>query len=245
LTERDFNLIVLCTGMPRSASTWAFNVCMRLISHSHPDARVYTGFNDNLTAVMQCLDSECDHMVLKCHRLDRLGRHLVMLGRARTVYTHRDPEDAIASYMVFCESSFDDALAAILDSVALYSFHRQCGNCALISYETIVREPFDAVVRIQTYLGLETPPDVVRTIATETSIEAMRHAADRVGDDSDSVVCLGNLKYDRHTLLHRNHIRHGGIGYGRTLLTDEQRGKVESVFGAALDSQGAIQAADH
>jgi len=234
-------LIVLCTGMPRSASTWSFNVCVRLISRVHPDARMYTGFDDALTALMQGLDSEYDHLVLKCHRLDPLGRNLMKLGAARAVYTHRDPEDAIASYMVMFDRSFDEALAAILDSVALYSFHRQCGNCSLISYETIVREPFDAVARVQSYLGLETPPDVIRTIATETSMEAMRHLADRVGEDPNSVVYLGNLKYDRHTLLHRNHVRHGGIGYGRTLLSGEQRAKVESVFGAALDLEARQQ----
>jgi hypothetical protein len=137
------------------------------------------------------------------------------------------------------ERSFDEALTAILDSVHLYNFHRRCGNCALISYESIVRESFDAVARVQTYLGLENPPNVVRTIAKETGMEAMRHLADRVDENSDSLVVLANLKYDRHTLLHRNHIRHGGIGYGRTFLSDVQRAKVESVIGPALESHSA------
>jgi hypothetical protein len=215
------------------------HVCVRLISHAHPDARIYTGFDDSLLELMQGLESEYDHLILKCHRLDGLGRKLMMLGAARAVYTHRDPEDAIASYMVMFERSFDEALAAILESVALYRFHRQCGDCALISYETILRYPSDAIARVQGYLGLEIPPDVVRTIAAQTSMEAMRLLADRVGEDSNSVVCRENLKYDRHTLLHRNHIRHGGIGNGRTLLSSEQRAKVESVFGAAFDCKVA------
>jgi Sulfotransferase domain len=225
--------------MPRSASTWSFNVCVRLISHAYPDARLYTGFDNDLTKSMEGLDGEYDHLVLKSHRLDRLGRNLVILGAAKAVYTFRDPQDAIASYMVMFEQSFDEALAAILNSVHLYNFHRRCGNCALISYESIVRESFDAVARVQTYLGLENPPNVVRTIAKETGMEAMRHLADRVGENSDSLVVLANLKYDRHSLLHRNHIRHGGIGYGRTFLSDVQRAKVESVIGAALESRSA------
>lgn len=237
-------MIVLCTGMPRSASTWSFNVCVRLISHSHADARLYTGFDDDLMASMQDLDKEYDHMVLKSHRLDRLGRNLVMLGAAKAVYTHRDPEDAIASYMVMFERSFDEALTAILDSVALFNFHSRCGNCALISYESIVRESFGAVARVQTYLGLENSPDVVRTIAAETSMAAMKDLAARVGEDSNSLVCLGNLTYDRHTLLHRNHIRNGGIGYGRTLLSGEQRAKVESVIGTALESHSTCNFPD-
>jgi Sulfotransferase domain len=225
--------------MPRSASTWSFNVCVRLISNAHPHARLHTGFDDDFTASMQGLHGEYDHLVLKSHRLDRLARNLVMLGAAKTVYTHRDPEDAIASFMVMFERSFDEALTAILNSVDLYNFHRWCGNCALISYESIVRESFDSVARVQTYLGLENPPDVLRTIATETSMEAMRQLADRVGENPDSLASSGNLSYDRRTLLHRNHIRQGGIGYGRTLLSGEQRAQIEAVIGAAIESHYA------
>jgi hypothetical protein len=141
--------------------------------------------------------------------------------------------------MVMFGGSFDDALAAIVESIELYGFHRRCGNAALIPYETIIGDPLDAVVRVQNYLGLEMPADALQAITTETSLEAMRQAADRVGEESDKVVSLGSLRYDRHTLLHRNHIRHGGIGYGRTFLSAEQQTKLGAAVKAALSSNRA------
>jgi hypothetical protein len=52
--------------------------------------------------------------VIKCHRLDRFGRTLAYTGRARMIYTRRDPVDAIASMTQMLETEFDVAVAALL-----------------------------------------------------------------------------------------------------------------------------------
>src|SRR5437016_1368644 len=65
-------MIVLCTGMIRSGSTWSFNVVKRLLGRI--STSVYGEYSD---AVGQSLLSHGDgyeHRVIKCHAPDVFGR---------------------------------------------------------------------------------------------------------------------------------------------------------------------------
>ncbi len=227
-------MIVFCTGMPRSASTWSFNVCVQLISEAFPGRQTSADYHEEFATFVGRLSLGYDHLVLKSHALDDLGRKLVALGAAKAVYTYRDPLDAIASYMAMFGRPFEEALAAIQKSLALFQFLRDCGNCRMVSYGSIVERPFDAVQRVKSYLGLDLPVDVVQRVSSGTSMSAMKRIADEVGRDSSSVVQVDQLVYDRRTLLHKQHIRHGGTGYGRSVLSAEQLRLAGKVLGDDL-----------
>jgi hypothetical protein len=161
-------------------------------------------------------------MVLKCHGLDSAGKALCTLGSARIVYTHRGLHDAIASWMQMFNTSFDDACGAMHKSLHLYRFLRECGNCLFVPYDLVTADNAGAIRRIAEYLGLDLPEARILAIAALTSLDRMKSVARSIRDDSPGVVHEGTLVYDSQTLLHRNHVRNGGTGYGRAMLSQRE-----------------------
>jgi len=230
-------MIVLCNGMPRSASTWSFNVCRLLLKDLRPDATLYGRYHENLAEVIDPLCGSYDHVVLKCHTLDQRGREPCRSGVARAIYTHRDPFDAIHSAMVMFRHSFEDALESIRRSMELFEFHRSTGEAHIVSYEAIVCTPENAIADVAAYLDLKddlsdpnaTAQTVLRVTA-ETSIGAMKEIAGQVGRERQGIRTPRSI-YDPETQVHRNHIRDGRTGHARDYLSAQQMQRANEVLG--------------
>jgi Sulfotransferase domain len=227
-------MIVLCNGMPRSASTWSFNVCRLLLHELRPDATLCGRYHENIAEVIDPLRGSYDHVVLKCHFLDERGRELCRSGVARTVYTHRDPFDAIYSAMVMFQHSFEDALDSVRRSLELFEFHCANGNAHIVDYHAIVRTPKKAIAMLAAYLDLNASPEGVKRIAAETSIDAMKAIAGQVGRERQGV-CTPRSVYDPETQVHRDHIRDGRTGHGRKLLSPDQLRRADEVLAPFLE----------
>lgn len=226
-------MIVFCDGMPRSASTWIFNVCLKLMAGDSRAESVYFGFDDNVGSLLSNLPLEYDHAVIKCHRLDHTAKALIRTGAARAIYTYRDPFDAIASYMRMFNCGFDDTLAAIVDSLEMCRFQQKYPNCRNIGYEAIMSAPREEIADTARFLGLDRSPTTISRVHAETCFGAMKQISDELSkQDPSSLVHAGDLAYDPRTLLHPQHVRDGGIGYGQQMLTlEQQRKTAEALHG--------------
>lgn len=232
-------MIVLCDGMPRSASTWIFNVCLKLFTADSPAGSVYSGFDEDLGTLLSKLPLDYDHAVIKCHRLDHTAKALIRTGAARAIYTHRDPFDAIVSYMRMFGCGFDDTLVAIVDSLRICRFQQAYPNCRIIGYEAITATPQQEIAEAARFLGLNTSSNTVSRVHSETSLGTMKQLADELSkQDPGSLVHAGDLAYDPRTLLHRRHVRDGGIGYGQQVLTEEQQRKTAEALRGLYPPQG-------
>ena len=100
-------MLLLCNGMPRSASTWSYNVAMALLRKDG----VYGGYDENLYRFLCGLPASCVHAVLKCHSLDAAGLALAQLQAAKVIYTWRDLADATASYITMFDVDFEHTIA--------------------------------------------------------------------------------------------------------------------------------------
>jgi hypothetical protein len=222
-------MIVLCNGMPRSASTWSFNVCRRLFQLLRPQDSLCARYDENIAEVVDPLMGAYDHLVLKSHSLDERGRELCLSGQAVAIYTHRDPFDATCSIMAMFGRSFEDALESVRQSLDLREFHQANGHAHVVAYDSIRNAPLEAIVGIAQHLGLNPSGDQLDRIVRETSIDAMRAIADQVATGRGAVRTPKSM-YDPETHVHRNHIRDGGSGYGRARLSAEQTRRAEEVL---------------
>lgn len=223
-------MIILCNGMPRSASTWSYNVCLRLLSFEFAACSIYAGYNEEFLGCVHQLGANYRHLLLKTHTLDDVSRRMLQLGACRAIYTYRDPFDAIASYMRMFNQPFEAALPAIRHSFDLYKLHEQSGSC-IVSYASVVHSPLEAVRRVKGYLGLNASEGLLVRIADETGLAAMKNIADKLETaPPESFDGVDSLLYDRSTLLHKNHIRDGSSGYGRGMLSTGQQGIIEETF---------------
>jgi hypothetical protein len=217
--------------MPRSASTWSYNVCLRLLAQDFAPPSIHADFHESFAVTVSEIAADFRHLLLKSHTLDDLGRRMLWLGAVKAIYTYRDPLDAIPSYMRMFGTSFDVAFSAIRDSVELLRFHQGTGNSCIVSYPSVIRSPFEAIRKVNEYLGLSADEESLARIAHETGIATMKNVADRIAlAPPESLVRVNGFTYDRRTLLHKDHIRDGASGYGRAMLSSEQQHMIEDSF---------------
>src|SRR5579885_1643920 len=163
-------MIIFCAGMPRSASTWSFHVAMRLLRAHAPDARIDSGFFENFIEWAVQKQDNCDHLVAKCHAIDRSAVLLLHLGAAKAIYTYRNPYDAIASARNMFGLSFEDSLGLIRESLRLYENELSPASTLSIAYEEIVERPLSVIGRIAAWLDLYPSSVQAAEIERETSI---------------------------------------------------------------------------
>lgn len=212
--------IVICDGMARSASTWSFNVALMLL-RSAEVGPVQAGYDESVEAFFASLPSGTGNAVLKSHRLDQIGRRLATSGRARVVYTWREPADAVASAMAFFSWDFATACGVIERSLRLRAFHLETGSALILSYGEIVAAPAAALEQVAEYLEVDVARGSLDEISRATSLESMRARA-------DAVESTGGPGHDPESLLHPGHVRDGG-SYGRDVLTAEQLAVLEAM----------------
>ncbi len=126
---------------------------------------------------------------------------------------------------------FEQALKVIDSSMEVYQFHREQKTALIVDYRQIVSATLEAVGRIAKFLGINNCTKTIGSIAELTSLERVRKKTKSLTDDVN-MVRHSSLEYDPETLLHRRHIRDGGIGYGQMTLTMEQSRKIDAMLRA-------------
>lgn len=234
-------MLVLCNGMPRSASTWSYNVTMALLRHTA--AEVHGGYDENLHRFLCGLPKSCVHAVLKCHSLDAAGLGLAQVQAARVIYTWRDLADAAASFMTMFDVDFEHTIAVMSSSLDLYLHHRSNG-ALILSYEAITHEPTESVAAIAAHLNVAAHQELIAEIAGANSFGRMREKVEEIGaldfaerlvrhdrtSYTDAARCDRSYAYDPETLFQLNHIRDGGTGYGARRLRQDQLRRLDELL---------------
>jgi hypothetical protein len=234
-------MLVLCNGMPRSASTWSYNVAMALLRHTAQEVR--GGYDENLHRFLCGLPASCVHAVLKCHSLDAAGLGLAQVQAAKVIYTWRDLADATASFMTMFDVDFEHTIAIMSSSLDLYLRHRSNG-ALILSYKAIMHEPRESVAAIAASLNVAAHPELVAEIAEANSFGRMREKVEEISaldyaqrlvrhdrtSYPDAAGCETSYAYDPETLFQLNHIRDGSTGYGVSRLTQGQLRRLETLW---------------
>ena len=234
-------MLVLCNGMPRSASTWSYNVAMALLRNSGPE--VFGGYDENLHRFLCGLPASCVHAVLKCHSLDAAGLGLAQVHAAKVVYTWRDLADATASFMTMFDVDFEHVVAVMSSSLDLYRRHRRNG-ALILSYEAITHKPTDSVAAIAAHLNVAAHQELIAQIAEANSFGRMREKVEEIStldyaerlvrhdrtSYTDAARCDRSYVYDPETLYQLNHIRDGSTGYGASRLSQDQLRRLEELL---------------
>jgi hypothetical protein len=226
-------MFVFCNGMPRSASTWSFNVTKALLQGCFPGDPIQAGPSEAPVRFLRSVNPQARHIVIKCHSLTPLARTLVRTGAARVVFTTRDLADAVASAMAAFGESFDQVVDVVMmPTLALLAFHRETGNAAIVHYEEVVSRPRCAIRRIGDYLAYgKVTAQMVEEIAARTSFERMREKVEEINaiTEPGRLVDTGTNLYDPETMLFRRHMGDGCSGKGRAMLNTGQLSRIEAL----------------
>lgn len=227
--------------MIRSGSTRSFNICRLLLERAGKLDRTvagYVGEGEAADRVLEQLDAESQDVLLKMHNPGPYAEQMIREGRAKDVYTHRDPRDAIVSAHRIWNWSIEDAIGSLATIMPVFERRWQSNNTLFIAYSDIVAHSDVVVRRIADYLGIHVDTATEASISAATSMEAARKAA---SDPATPVHHKFDSHYDPVTLLHKGHIRDGRSGYWRQHLSEDQAARVVELAGPLFERLGYVR----
>lgn len=224
-------MLLFCDGMPRSATTWIYNVTFALLKNALPAADIRRAHNEDSQAALKAFGDGADWRILKCHRLDENARSIFRSGNARAIYSHRDIYDAVASLLVMFRFPLDRCLTIMTESLDTYEFHCKTGNFLCIDYESIVERPIEAIHAVRGFLGLDLPDSAIAFINKTHALSAIKELSQKLKESGQDLLVRTSVScYDPETQWHVRHVRNGGIGYGRRYLSPQQIERIEDLI---------------
>jgi hypothetical protein len=233
--------IVFVAGMPRSGSTWTYNVARRMIELSGKRPFPETIPPDQTSLIGMALSTPAEKgnvYCIKTHSALPLDRENV-----RIFCNYRDIRDVTLSYMRFMKTSFERATEIARGCMAItdYFLGHRSPSVFPINYNDIQSSPDALIGKMAGFLGVElTRPQIENIIATFSRDRIKSQKAEviafsgNMGDTSglrelaNKYMVIkhgdGNFKlYDSDTGFQSHHFTSDREGEWRDAFTEEQR----------------------
>jgi hypothetical protein len=233
--NRGIAVLVLFTGMPRSGSTWAYNVARVLLLARQQT--VFGEYRDDIASATAA-NPAADHHLIKCHTPDEAGRAHIAGQTCKTICTYRNPLECIASHIEVFGAPFEEALAEIRDGVALLRFQAALPGVLFVGYEAIVAQPSAVVAAIAGYLDCPLATGDAARIVAHFSKENVARFTRRFKDHADAKVGAAEA-WESVTLFYSDHIR-AHPGAPETVLTPEQLRTARLALAGTIDEAGDL-----
>ncbi|HEX4229830.1 MAG TPA: hypothetical protein VHZ07_14245 [Bryobacteraceae bacterium] len=223
-------MLLFCDGMPRSASTWIYNVAFALLKAALPPADIRRTQNENSRDAIESIGNCADWIVVKCHKLDENACGIFRDGNARAIYSYRDIYDAIASLLVMFRFPFERCLLVMNESLDTYDFHCETGNFLCVDYKSVVGESGATVRAMAKFMGLDLPESAIAVIDQAHSFQAIKQLSGNLKQAGEGRLVRSPIScYDPESQWHVRHVRNGGTGYGRRYLLPQQIELIETL----------------
>jgi hypothetical protein len=237
---------VFCAGMPRSGSTWQYQIVSHLLEAHRGGVR--GGFlerPDDFARIAEQTAGRAPWLTLKTHNGCPAYAEALRDGRAVAVYSHRDPRDVTFSLMHKMRLPFEEIVGRLqlVQCLNDHGFWTAQPNVLCQRYEAIVGDPAGCVAEAADFLGLRLADGEAGRLAAAYSLEANRARAQELARKlRDKGVDLDGADnaaiHDEHSQLHWNHIRAGRIGGWREEATPEQLAVLAKECGVWLIENG-------
>jgi hypothetical protein len=191
--------IFLIAGMPRSASTFSFNITRDILRMR---GKVYQESTNSLSG--DVVPEDTQFILIKSHSAQDEIIRAVQAGEARSICTVRRPEDAIASWIYMFDMSVDRAIDVMRHWI--YMFEKIYEYSLIVRYNDIENNPFLEAQRIAKYIC---PAD----FSLNADIIAVKYLKLKVfnstmdmKENGENVIDIGFSYYNQETFFHRRHV---------------------------------------
>jgi hypothetical protein len=222
--------------MPRSGSTFSFNVAREILSAR---GTVYQEACEDVVGVVG-RSGGADHVLVKCHNLDEPSLALARAGAMRIIMTVRRVEDAMASWF----QAFD----AVPEPIALGIMHRWIcllqhlrTKALIIPYEQIDHRPWLAVWRIARAIRPIVYPSEVLAITRRLKKATVKRQTDTLSSQAPDVTDLGFSYCDSQTFFHRRHVSDLKSRPAEQRLSSERLETIRAALGPDIMAAGLSQ----
>lgn len=193
-------MLVFISGMPRSGSTYSFNVAKQLLQ------RRGTVTSKASPDVAACLGTTAaQHLIMKGHSISDLGIELISSGAMKSVCTVRAVDDAVASWMQTFNADYDSTIEVFREWRRVFGMIHS--HSLILEYEFLNSHPYLAAMKISKFLLGEANPLETYRIAQRFNRESVLKHVGTLRADSEQAVDVKFSYFHRDTFYHRNHIR--------------------------------------
>jgi hypothetical protein len=220
-------MYIICGGMPRSCSTWQYQVACDLVERHLGGQRLgYVETGAELAGRLSAPAPEGWHVV-KTHDSHESIAGLLAGGQALGLYSYRDLRDVAYSLVHKLCTPFEQVVLRsrlLHRCLATDAFWASQPGVLCQRYEDLMADPAGGVRAIAAHLGLAPDAAECAAVAERYSLDANKARAARLAQRLRGAgVELGThthaLVNDPHELLHWNHIRAGEVGAWRAQAT--------------------------
>jgi len=224
-------MIVFVAGMPRSGSTFCFNVAREVLAK---DGTVYAEPTLDIGAARQNAGNAA-HVIIKGHSDTEALRMAITKGEIRTICSIRSPYAGIASWMDTFGYTLDESISAFKGWLEVYQ--EIAPYCLTIGYDTIEKRPMEAAASIGGYL---LPGEDARALAEKYSKSAVAALADKIDKDASTTRDLGFSYYDTTTFFHRRHVSSLEERVPESTLTSADMAKIRREIYGTPQEKGSL-----
>lgn len=237
--------VVICSGMPRSGSTWSYNVCRLLLEAKYGACNVDCGYHEGPAGdqhVRLALNDSAQPHLIKLHypgpEVDRQIRE----NRVKNIYTSRHPLAALASFKEKFKNSPAEIAKRLRCSLEAADRWKAESTTLFIDFDEILDAPRDLIRRIANYLG-HSPisEELVEKIDKETCLDHVRQLTTAMAAGNAQLVRDGNDVFDPRTQYHLNHAPKGRERNWRAELTGAELKIAEDLLGPWLERWETIK----
>lgn len=221
---------VVCLGLPRSGSTWVYNLARQLLGHRYPDGPIACGFSDDCAALSSRRSRPVRCFLLKAHNPHGNLRALLSSAHVRLVMSIRDPRDAVASMMQSFRLPFDQAAGAVYTSAKAIVDAASCSLYLLLRYEDRFPGDLATVQRVNALLECEADASIVRKIHEELTKARVAEKLRELGRQGAFRPAPALATWDPQTQWHPGHLGDGRVGKYVDVLTAAQIRRLEQHF---------------
>lgn len=198
---------IICCGAKRSGSTLQYNIASRIVELTNTGIRLEHRTPHEFSELLEIHKNDSQFKVFKSHLLTDDIKHEIVNGRAKALYTFRDVRDVVVSYLNknWVKRERSDVGQLVRNYLNEYSTWMELKEFLLIrKYEEFYNNLLPEIKIVSKYLGIEINDAQARLIAHELDSETLKNHLD---SESVNLVSHGRFKFDRNTLLHKNHIQ--------------------------------------
>ncbi len=233
--------------VPRTGSTWVFNVLRELLIVAGKKIEpiiVPQTPNQNSNLFEKYLNDEnLDYyLTLKTHEILKND-----LPFSKIISTHRDPRDILISYMRFMKTDFETAFKvakSLINYTNNYNSYNKDYNL-LVSYFKIETEPLTIIKNICNFVDIEVSSEKINQIKDkfdkkniklkimENDEKLKNKISTKQTINKNEVIFISKdnyRSYDPYTGFQSNHVSEGSSGDYKKTLTKKQINEVNSYF---------------
>jgi hypothetical protein len=222
-------MLVLCLGVPRSGSTWAFNVVRALLADAFED---FTSlYAETGAQFAERCPPGARNVLIKAHAVDDVLVRTLDASGATSILTWRDPRDVVASMaavglgdVLALARSASGAASAVLD------YRNGHPDALSLRYEDGFTADVATIRSLADHLGLRPDAARVQAIYDALDLETLRGELDRWSSGLDGEADF-RTHVDPATHWHKDHLGDARVGKWREIAPPEARSAVDSALG--------------